>query len=455
MADVELSNEVSSDAILREYENQNVSMVKLVKTLLSTATMPHVVMIVIASTVFYLLAGLNSLTVFSSMAFTSLAVAYAITALLSNNRVVKQMITLGEISSETDQYLLKSTIKKFKICLFPLGVAVGVFFVINTLTGENGIMPGSSDLIPTALGMLFILWSIIQGSSFSQWASSNSAQNFQTVGKTGGLKLSILTTILATIVFGLFLSTLFYQLNDFDRTLTDSLLASIPFIMTVVIVTGASLAYSRKLKILASMKPSLQHFSGKFSMICHLFITWHLLTIWRQNFLDPSSFQVFLEEIVLMIFTVLFAIWSMTSKSYKSNFRLITEDNALTWGLSFGYAYAGSVAMLTSFFDDIKTVMLIGHCLVVLTVLIMHKVTLSKIIGTDDYSIVVRRITSSQNGEIDENQGDILPENLQHESLSVDNASDVWQNDDDVDWEAEESGPEIDGLEWDETIDID
>jgi len=99
--------------------------------------------------------------------------------------------------------------------------------------------------------------------------------------------------------------------------------------------------------------------------------------------------------------------------------------------------------------------MLIGHCLVVLTVLIMHKVTLSKIIGTDDYSIVVRRITSSQNGEIDENQGDILPENLQHESLSVDNASDVWQNDDDVDWEAEESGPEIDGLEWDETIDID
>ena len=66
MADVELSNEVSSDAILREYENQNVSLVKLVKTLLSTATMPHVVMIVIASTVFYLLAGLNSLTVFSS-----------------------------------------------------------------------------------------------------------------------------------------------------------------------------------------------------------------------------------------------------------------------------------------------------------------------------------------------------------------------------------------------------
>ena len=127
----------------------------------------------------------------------------------------------------------------------------------------------------------------------------------------------------------------------------------------------------------------------------------------------------------------------------------------MTWGLSFGYAYAGSVAMLTSFFDDIKTLMLIGHCLVVLTVLIMHKIILSKIIGTDNYSITVRRITSSQNEENSASQPNILPENPQHVSLSIDNDSDVWQEDDDVDWETEESGPEIDGVEWEETIDID
>ena len=156
-----------------------------------------------------------------------------------------------------------------------------------------------------------------------------------------------------------------------------------------------------------------------------------------------------------MIFTVLFAIWSMTSKSYKSNFRLITEHNALTWGLSFGYAYAGSVAMLTSFFDDIKTVMLIGHCLVVITVLFLHKIILSKIIDTDDYGIEIRRITDSQNEAISENQAEKLSENQQHETLSADNDADVWQEDDDVDWEAEDSGPEIDGVEWDETIDID
>ena len=151
MADVEPSRKVSSDAILSEYENQNVSMLKLVKTLLSTTTMPHVVMIVVASIVLYFLASLNNFTVFSSVAFTSLAVAYAITALLSDNKAIKQLITLDENPSKSDQSVIKSTVNKFRICLFPLGVAVGVFFVINTLTGENGIMPGTSAVSYTHL----------------------------------------------------------------------------------------------------------------------------------------------------------------------------------------------------------------------------------------------------------------------------------------------------------------
>ena len=56
----------------------------------------------------------------------------------------------------------------------------------------------------------------------------------------------------------------------------------------------------------------------RWTVICHLFITWHLLTIWRQNFMNPSVFQVFIEEIALMILPSC-AIWSMTSKGYKVN----------------------------------------------------------------------------------------------------------------------------------------
>ena len=455
MASVEASNQASSDAILHDYEEKNISLIRLIKSLLATATMPHIVLIVVTSTTLYMLAGIDTFTVFSSLAFTSLAVAYAVTALLSSNKVVKRMITLDKNPLEGEQSFVVSNIMKFKICLFPLAIALMVFLLINSITGENGMLPGLSNLIPTALGMLFILWSIIQGSSFSQWASSISARNYQQATKSSKLRTSAVVTVMAIITAGLTLSTLFYQFNDLERSMTQSLVASIPFLALATAVTAASLAYSWKLKILSSMKPSLQHFSHKWSIICHLFITWHLLTIWRQNFLDPSSFQVFIEEIVLMIFTVFFAIWSMTSKSYKSSFRLISEENALTWGLSFGYAYAGSVAMLTSFFDDIKTVMLVGHCLVVLTVIIMHKLILSKVIGTDDYSVEVSRITLTDNEvEVNNDENDVV-ETHQDKGLLHNGDSETWQEDDDVDWEAKQSGPEIDGVEWDEKIDID
>ena len=455
MDSVEASNQASSDAILHDYEDKNISLIRLVKSLLATATMPHIVLIVVTSSVLYILAGIDTFTVFSSLAFTSLAVAYAVTALLSNNKVVKKMISLDQNSSEGEQSFAVSNIIKFKICLFPLAIALVVFLLINTITGENGMLPGLSNLIPTGLGMLFILWSIIQGSSFTQWASSVSARNFQQATKSSTLRTSVVVTVMAIITAGLALSTLFYQFNDLERSVTQSLVAAIPFLALATAVTAASLAYSWKLKILSSMKPSLHRFSYKWSIICHLFITWHLLTIWRQNFLDPSSFQVFIEEIVLMIFTVFFAIWSMTSKSYKSSFRLISEENALTWGLSFGYAYAGSVAMLTSFFDDIKTVMLVGHCLVVVTVIIMHKLILSKVIGTDDYSVEISRITQTDNEvEVSGEENDFV-ETHQDKSLVEKGDSDAWQEDDDVDWEAKRSGPEIDGVEWDETIDID
>ena len=188
--------------------------------------------------------------------------------------------------------------------------------------------------------------------------------------------------------------------------------------------------------------------------MCHLFVAWHLLTIWRQNFLNPSTVQVFAEEIILMIFTVFFAIWSMTAKGYKSSFRLITEENALTWGLAFGYAYAGSVAMLTSFFEDIKIVMLIGHSVVVITVVLLHKRVLSSVIGTDDYDVEISRITVNNEKINPNDQNNDDSAKINHEDLSNTEET-VWQDDSDVDWGKKSSQTEIDGVNWDEAVDID
>ena len=140
-----------------------------------------------------------------------------------------------------------------------------------------------------------------------------------------------------------------------------------------------------------------------------------------------------------MIFTVFVAIWSMTSKGYRSKLKLINEENALTWGLGFGYAYAGSVAMLTTFFDDIVTVMSIGHGVVIVTVIFIHRLILSKIIGNDDSTVEVKRIIDNSNKSDHEEESNV----------------EVWQEDADVDWDAEQEQPKIDNIEWDETIDLD
>ena len=78
---------------------------------------------------------------------------------------------------------------------------------------------------------------------------------------------------------------------------------------------------------------------------------------------------MFIEELVLMIVTVFLAIWALTSKGEGSKSTLFTEDNALFWGVAFGYAYAGSVAMVTSVMEDVKYVLIGGHILVVATVM--------------------------------------------------------------------------------------
>ena len=205
------------------------------------------------------------------------------------------------------------------------------------------------------------------------------------------------------------------------------------------------------------MKPRLQKFSTRWSLICHLFITWHLLTIWRQNFMDPSIIQVFVEEIALMIFTVFVAIWSMTSRGYRSKFKLITEQNALTWGLAFGYAYAGSVAMLTTFFDDIKIVMSIGHAVVIVTVIYVHKIVLQNIIEKDNTSVDVSRILqdSELSTNTEDTEIDIIQAKIESNSAKQQDSHEVWQEDNDVDWDKEQEQVQIDNIEWDETIDLD
>ena len=449
--------ELQRDDLLSKYEQQDVSMFGLLKTLLSSSTMPHIILIISLSIIFYITARIDSLTVFSAMAFTSLSASYIITAMLVNNNRVKNWITLSDQDSPSNNRFLMRYLSPFRICLFPIISACIILVLLTTLTGENGIIANANKSIPLILGMLFIAWSIVQGTSFSQWASTTSAKRSKNAKKLGSLNTSVIFLLITVCFFSILSAFVFYQLEEINNSFTESVLASIPFAFLAVGLSLGSISYSWQHKKLTSMKSRLHKFSSTWSVICHLFITWHLLTIWRQNFMDPTIFQVFIEEIALMIFTVFVAIWSMTSKGYKSKFRLITEKNALTWGLAFGYAYAGSVAMLTTFFDDIKIVMSMGHAVVIITVIYVHKLVLGNVIEKDNTSVDVNRILEESKPLTSpgDNSIEVVQTNFESNTLAKSNTEEVWQEDDDVDWNKQKEQTQIDDIEWNETIDLD
>jgi hypothetical protein len=104
--------------------------------------------------------------------------------------------------------------------------------------------------------------------------------------------------------------------------------------------------------------------------------------------------MLLVEELLLMMFTVIMAIWALTSKSFKSSLQLVSKENALPVGLAFGYAYAGSVAMMTVVLEDVRNVMMAGHLIVALTVLWMQPKVLDGRLAHVEASSNVRRIVS-------------------------------------------------------------
>jgi hypothetical protein len=78
---------------------------------------------------------------------------------------------------------------------------------------------------------------------------------------------------------------------------------------------------------------------------------------------------------VLMTLTVFLAIWSMMSRSRGSDLGLVRSSNALFWGLGFGYAYAGSVAMLSTVMKDVGGVLSFGHVVVAASLLALLRST--------------------------------------------------------------------------------
>ena len=118
------------------------------------------------------------------------------------------------------------------------------------------------------------------------------------------------------------------------------LLDHAPFFVALTAIFLLALRRSYLGRLQASTRTDFHSFSNRWLLLSQLMIAWHLLTVWRHWVITPSNGLLLLEEFLLMMFTVLMAIWGLTSRSYRSTFKLVNSNNALPVGLAFGYAYA-------------------------------------------------------------------------------------------------------------------
>jgi len=145
-------------------------------------------------------------------------------------------------------------------------------------------------------------------------------------------------------------------------------------------------------------------------------VIWHALTVWRHTVMAPPPVLLLMEELMLMVFTVIMAIWGLTSKSVKSTLGLVHDGNALPMGLAFGYAYAGSVAMLTGVLEDVRTVMMAGHAVVLCTLLWMQRSVLRRALGQHDAEVTIQRTVDAAAPISTGSDSTLLPAEGQHAS---------------------------------------
>ena len=222
----------------------------------------------------------------------------------------------------------------------------------------------------------------------------------------------------------------------------DALLEGFVFLLISFFLQALALWLTRDEREAAGGEKGMAAFSFKWMIVAQIFITWHAFSVYRRGFMDPTTFSTVIEEGLLMAFTVIFAVWSLTTYTVRDGKRLISENASLPLGISFGYAYAGSVAMLTGTFDSLKEVMIFGHILSICAMLLLLRPTLRTSRITSDMFAVAKEIDieSSEEEEEVEVSDEVKDEANEDEE--------EWQEDNEIDWD---KGLDItEGTDWEE-----
>ena len=398
--------------------------------MLSPRTLPHIIMIAVISSILLFLVSTQEVLV--AMSFISLSVSYVFVAILSNNSMIQNLTKLPE--EKGDSPWIVRFLFSFRITIVPILIAAVIVGVLWSFTGGS-----ENDWISPSLASLFIVWSIAQAASFRtgmvEWLANGLGDaKLHTYQE----KISTASQVVVVQVFALVILWLGQIISQAEKmTLQDALIGGIAFIVVSVILQSITLWLTRSEREASGNEKGMAAFSFKWMIVAQLFITWHAFSIYRRTAMSPSDLSTIIEEGLLMAFTVIFAVWSLTTYTVRDGKRLISEHASLPLGISFGYAYAGSVAMLTGTFDNLKEVMIFGHVLSICAMMLLLRPTLRTSRMTSEMFLNAQSVDISKQDdtEIEDTEQDDQIDGTNLDSKEDDTGVEEWQEDVEIDWE--------------------
>lgn len=424
-----------------QQEFKQIGILQLIRNMLSPRTLPHIIMIAVISSILLFLVSTQEVLV--AMSFISLSISYIVVSMLSNNSMIQSLTKLPEEKGDS-QWIVRFLFS-FRITIVPILIAAVIVGLLWSLTGGN-----DNGWISPALASLFIVWSIAQAASFRtgmvEWLANGLGDAKLHLYQE---KISTASQVVVVQVFALVILWLGQIISQAEKmTLQDALLGGIAFIIVSVILQAITLWLTRSEREASGNEKGMAAFSFKWMIVAQLFITWHAFSIYRRTAMSPSDLSTIIEEGLLMAFTVIFAVWSLTTYTVRDGKRLISEHASLPLGISFGYAYAGSVAMLTGTFDSLKEVMIFGHVLSICAMMLLLRPTLRTSRMTSEMFLKAKNVDITMPEETEEvepeQDEDSEDDNSETEGETVD---EEWQEDGEIDWE---KGVDIsEGTDWD------
>ena len=416
-------------------ESNQIGFLDLIKNMLSARTLPHIVMIGILS--FVLLLLVDTQENFVSFAFIALSISYAIIAAISNNNTIQKLITLPE--DKTGSKFFVRLMMSSRILIVPILLASVIVGLLWYGFGGN-----DNEWVSPMLASLFIVWSIAQAASFRtgmvEWLSNGLGDAKLHTYKE---KISTASQFIVVQSFAFAIIWIGQAVSDAESlSAQDALMGGIAFLLISTLLQVFTLYISKTERENLGVEKGMAAFSFKWMIIAQLFITWHAFSVYRRTWMNPSEISTIIEEGILMATTVVFAVWSLTTYTVRDGKRLISENASLPLGISFGYAYAGSVAMLTGTFDSLREVMIFGHILTICAMILLIRPTLRASRISKDILNKAKNIDITTKPEEDESESE---ESEEEEDKD-------WQENEKVDWE-NKAGIESE-TEWDSEEDI-